>query len=110
MKKLKKCINATMIFAILLYIKITPILADVKFNQSKAKADSNALLDPVSNFLIGIGFGATLVSIGGSYLSYMGKSDDEKEQLPFHKTIKKHVLAFVGLGAIGMILKWFTIS
>ena len=39
-----------------------------------------------------------------------GKDEEEKEQMPFHKSIKKHVIAFVLFGLLSTILKWFTIS
>ena len=84
--------------------------AKVTFNQSQASADIKNLTDPLSYVMMGAGFGITLVSVGLSYFSYMGKDDEEKQSIPFHKTVKKHVVAFIFLGFTGVILKWFSIS
>ena len=84
--------------------------AKVTFNQSQATTDIKSLTDPISNVLMAAGFGITLVSIGLSFFSYMGKDDEEKQSIPFHKTVKKHVVAFIFLGFAGVILKWFSIS
>lgn len=87
-----------------------PVHAEVTFDQSQATADIKALTDPISNVLMAAGFGITLISVGLSYFSYMGKDEEEKQSIPFHKTVKKHVVAFIFLGFTGVILKWFSIS
>lgn len=107
MKKIKYKIY---ILACMMLLSASNISAKVTFNQSQASSDVKSLLDPISNVLMGLGFGATLISVCISYLSYMGKDDGEKENMPFVKTVKKHVVAYVFLGLVGTILKWFSIS
>lgn len=109
-KKLSNKIKYLLSTVFILFVYTIQINAEVTFNQTQAAADIKSLLDPVSNVLIGAGFGITLISVGLSYFNYMGKDDDEKQSIPFHKTVKKHVFAFILLGFVGVILKWFSIS
>ena len=104
--RLKYILTTMFLFA----CSVSVASAEVTFNQAKANSDIKTLLDPISNVMMGAGFGITIVSIGWSYITYMGKEQEEKETMPFHKTVKKHVIAFILLGFAGVMLKWFSIS
>lgn len=104
--RLKYFLTSMFLFA----CSVSVASARVTFNQSQATTDIKNLLDPIANVLMGAGFGITIVSIGLSYFSYMGKDEEEKQSMPFHKTVKKHVIAFILLGFAGVALKWFSIS
>lgn len=110
MNKFKNIKIAISTFVIFTIFRLNSVSAAVTFNQGQATSDIKGLLDPIANFLIIISLPATICSIIFSYITWTGKDEEEKEQLPFHKTIKKHIIAFVLCGLAGAILKWFTIS
>lgn len=110
MKRLKKWKYMFICTLTILISRINSVSAAVKFNQSQATNDVKNLLDPVSSFIIAIAVVLTVCSIGYSYFTWLGLEPEEKENMPFHKTIKKHVIAFILFGMGGVILKWFSIS
>lgn len=110
MKKIRKFKVAISTFTICTLIKLNSVSAAVSFNQGQATTDVQALLDPIANVMIGISIPLAICSAGYSYFTWNGKDEEEKEQMPFHKSIKKHVIAFVLFGLLSTILKWFTIS
>lgn len=110
MKKIRKFKVAIATFTICTLIKLNSISAAVSFNQGQATTDVKAILDPIANVMIGISVPLAICSAGYSYFTWNGKDEEEKEQMPFHKSIKKHVIAFVLFGLLSTILKWFTIS
>lgn len=110
MKRLKKWKCMFICTLTILISRINSVSAAVKFNEAQASKDVKNLLDPVSSFMIVSAIALTVCSIGYSYYTWLGLETDEKENMPFHKTIKKHVIAFVLFGMGGVILKWFSIS
>lgn len=109
-KKFKNLKKSIILCAGLLAINISKVSANVSFNSGQAKSDLQNLLDPISNFLIFVALPITAVAIGVSYIGWNAKDEEEKESMPFHKVVKKHIIAFVLFGLSGAILKWFSIS
>lgn len=110
MKKTRKFKVALSTFMICTLIKLNSVSAAVSFNQSQATSDIKALLDPIANVMMIVALPIAICSGGYAYFTWNGKDEEEKEQMPFHKTIKKITIAFVLFGLLGTILKWFTIS
>lgn len=107
LKKMKQCL---ILCGMVLMMKVQSVYAAVSFNESKAKADIQNLLNPISNVLLFVALPITAASIGISYISWNGKDEEEKESMPFTKVVKKHIIAFVFFGLSGAMLKWFSIS
>lgn len=110
MKKLYKTKLSAITMMIYMLFKQKAVKAAVTFNQGQATSDVKNLLDPISNFMLAIALPVTLVTIGYAWLTWSGKDEAEKEQMPFHKVAKKNIIAFVIVGMTGAILKWFSIS
>lgn len=109
-KKINKFIKYIFTSCMILMIKTQVAFADVSFNSGQAKTDIQNLLNPVSNVLLWAALPLTGASIGLEYLSWNGKDEEEKENMPFGKVVKKRVIAFVLFGLTGAMLKWFSIS
>lgn len=109
MKKIK---NLKYVFCVmtLFVLKMNVAFADVSFNQGQATSDVNNLVAPILAFLFAIATILTATSIGFAYAEWNGKEDEEKNQMPFYKVVKRHVAAFVFLGLSTAILTWFSIS
>lgn len=109
MKKLK---NSKYVICVmtLFVLKMNVVSADVSFNQGQATSDVNNLVAPILAFLFAIATVITGASIGFAYAEWNGKEDEEKNQMPFYKIVKRHVAAFVFLGLSTAILAWFSIS
>ena len=88
-------------------IKIYPMLA-IGFNESRARSDVKAFLDPFSNWIMFIATAVATLSILISYVSWSGKDDDEKQQQPFKKIAKNHLIGYIIAMAFGIVLKWLS--
>lgn len=110
MNKIRKFKTSIYTFVILILIKTSNVIAAVTVNQTQAQADIKSITDPVSSLLLYAALPITGISIGWAYATWSGKDEEEKEQMPFVKSVKKHIIAFVIFGLSGAALKWFSIS
>lgn len=106
MKKLKYIICVMTLFV----LKMNVAFADVSFNQGQATSDVNNLVAPISAFIFGIATAVTGLSMAASYISWHAKDEEEREQKPYLKIIKRHIMAFVFFLFSTVILTWFSIS
>lgn len=110
MNKIKKIKASFYTFMIFTLIKTSNVIAAVTINQQQAQSDIKNITDPISNILLWAALPLTGLSIGWAYMTWSGKDEEEKEQMPFVKSVKKHLIAFVIFGLSGAALKWFSIS
>lgn len=109
-KKINKFIKYIFTSCMILMINTQVAFADVSFNSGQAKTDLQNILDPISNVLLWLGLPVTAAAITFEYISWNGKDEEEKENMPFGKIVRKRVIAFVLFGLVGAMLKWFSIS
>ena len=79
----------------------------VGFDEAAAKSLAESYITPFTSFLL---WAVPLVCVAGcigKYITWMGKDDDEKEQKPIEKSIKKYVFWAVVVESIAAIMKVF---
>lgn len=108
--RFNKIITSISAFIFLFIIRSQSVLATVTFDSEAAKADIKNITDPIANVILISATPMVLASLGLSFMNWNTKDDEEKEQRPFQKIVKIHIIAFIIYGLSGAILKWFSIS
>lgn len=104
MKKIQRIITNMFI----LMFAIAPInVYAVGFDEAAAKALVEQFMTPLTSFLLWAVPIAAIAACLASYISWATKDDDEKEQKPVAKTIKKIIFWAIIAEMISAIFKVF---
>ncbi|MCI6272218.1 MAG: hypothetical protein MR601_04640 [Erysipelotrichaceae bacterium] len=89
---------------------VSSFFTDVKavgFDEAAAKSLAESYITPFTSFLLWAVPLVCVVGCIGKYITWMGKDDDEKEQKPIAKSIKKYIFWAVVVESIAAIMKVF---
>ena len=105
-------VKATMITSILLSssVIVTQAKDTPTFDAGQAKTAANGFLTPLSDTALWAIPLIALVVIAVSGISWLSKDEDEKEQKPFTKTVKRIVFVSILVECAPVLLKIFGIA
>ena len=89
---------------------VSSFFTDVKavgFDEAAAKDLASSYIQPLTSFLLWAIPGVCVLGCLAKYVTWMGKDDDEKEQKPIEKSLKKYVFWAAVVFVIDIILKVF---
>lgn len=106
---MKKLIGLLTICTALVIQAIQPVYA-VGFDGDIAKSTWDSFAVPLTNFIMVAIPIAVVIAAGIAYLVWLGKSEEEKENRPFFKSVKNYIGGALVVWLIPVLLRIFGIS
>lgn len=88
----------------------SPILYEIGFNTEEAKRLFNSIANPLTSFLLWATPFICIAACIWKYVAWAGKDEDEQEQRPIWKTIKKYIFWAIIIESLSAIMKIFGLS